>query len=306
MKTIKVKFVDFFQKFNEKENWIFKFLSRHYDVQISPNPDVIFFSVWGKENLNFNCVKVFLTGENVRPNFKLTDFAIGFDFLDKDNFLRLPLYVNWRSLDHKKLLLPEFQNIIDTNPKSKFCCFLISNSDSKERIKFFHKLNNYKKIDSGGRVLNNIGYQVTNKLDFISPYKFMIAYENSSFPGYVTEKIYECFFANVIPIYWGSDRIGEDFNEKRILCRHNFSSDAELIEEIIRLDNDPMAYFNFINQPVFNENVPTLYFDESRLIKFFNQVFNYKSKYSDYVIRKVLGNWIWIHNRISKKIKYSG
>ena len=34
-------------------------------------------------------------------------------------------------------------------------------------IDFFHKLNEYKKVDSGGKYLNNIGKPVVDKMDFI-------------------------------------------------------------------------------------------------------------------------------------------
>lgn len=47
----------------------------------------------------------------------------------------------------------------------KFCSFVVSNGFNcdKEREIFFKLLNTYKKIDSGGRFLNNIGYRVYDK-----------------------------------------------------------------------------------------------------------------------------------------------
>lgn len=40
---------------------------------------------------------------------------------------------------------------------------------------------------------NNIGGRVTDKLDFLSNYKFNLAMENVSHDGYCTEKIIEGF-----------------------------------------------------------------------------------------------------------------
>ena len=37
-----------------------------------------------------------------------------------------------------------------------------------------------------------------------------IAFENSSFPGYTTEKIFEPMLEGSIPIYWGNPRVDED------------------------------------------------------------------------------------------------
>ena len=86
---------------------------------------------------------------------------------------------------------------------------LVSNPNSKERINFFNALSKVKKVDSGGRYLNNIGYVVEDKMALIKDYKFVFAFENSSFPGYTTEKILEPLIANCIP------SIGEPFNWKR-------------------------------------------------------------------------------------------
>ncbi len=90
-------------------------------------------------------------------------------------------------------------------------------------------------------MLNNVRGPVPDKIEFMRPYKFCIAFENSSCPGYVTEKIMDCFIAGCIPIYWGSP-IGEvDFNSKRILNRWEYQSDEEFIDRIIALDEDDQA-----------------------------------------------------------------
>ncbi len=45
------------------------------------------------------------------------------------------------------------------------------------------------------------------KLDVLSRYKFCLGFENTSFPGYITEKIFDCFLAGTIPIYMGAPDI---------------------------------------------------------------------------------------------------
>lgn len=289
MNSIKIRFIDFFVGFDQTYNGIYILLSNFFKIEISENPDFIIYSVWGNDHLNYSCTKIFITGENVRPNFFLCDFAVGFDFIDRKNYLRLPLYVYWKNLNYKSLIFPEFNTIIDSHPKSKFCCFVVSNPKSTERINFFKKLNQYKIVDSGGKVENNIGHEVSDKLRFISPYKFMIAFENSSYPGYVTEKIYECFFTNTIPIYWGSPVVSKDFNPKRILNRLEFKSDEELIERIRYLDLNEDAYLEFISQPIFNNNEANLYFNEKRIQSFFYKIFAGPTATTSIGIRKRLG-----------------
>lgn len=49
---------------------------------------------------------------------------------------------------------------------------------------------------------------VKNKNETLSHYKFAICYENvSGLPGYITEKIFDCFFAGCVPIYWGAANV---------------------------------------------------------------------------------------------------
>lgn len=46
-----------------------------------------------------------------------------------------------------------------------------------------------------------------NKIETIKKFKFALCFENFSFPGYITEKIIDCFVAGVIPIYLGTPDI---------------------------------------------------------------------------------------------------
>lgn len=48
-----------------------------------------------------------------------------------------------------------------------------------------------------------------DKKEIISQYKFAICLENMAYPGYVTEKIIDCFVAEVIPVYSGAPDISD-------------------------------------------------------------------------------------------------
>jgi hypothetical protein len=49
--------------------------------------------------------------------------------------------------------------------------------------------------------------QVAEKLQTLAGYKFSLCFENSRFAGYVSEKIFDCFFTRTIPIYLGAPDI---------------------------------------------------------------------------------------------------
>lgn len=55
--------------------------------------------------------------------------------------------------------------------------------------------------------------EVADKLELISNYKYSICFENVVQPGYITEKIIDCFAAGVVPIYLGAPDI-ENFIPK--------------------------------------------------------------------------------------------
>ena len=160
--------------------------------------------------------------------------------------------------------------------KKKFCGFIVSSSGPQERIKFFRKLSRYKKVDSGGRVLNNIGGPIpgsfNGKIDFLKSYKFNLAYENDSVEGYTTEKLFEAMKARCVPIYWGNPRINEEFNPRSFLNRADFPSDEALIERIKQIDEDDKLLADYLSQPYFHDNKPNQYFDHTRILDFFDRI----------------------------------
>ncbi|MGF1902955.1 glycosyltransferase family 10 domain-containing protein, partial [Aliivibrio sifiae] len=67
---------------------------------------------------------------------------------------------------------------------------------------------------------------VESKCDTLAKYKFAICYENAQMiEGYITEKIFDCFFAGCVPIYWGAPNIAEHIPENCFIDRRRFDSD---------------------------------------------------------------------------------
>jgi hypothetical protein len=58
--------------------------------------------------------------------------------------------------------------------------------------------------------------------------KFSICYENAIFPGYITEKIFDCFFAGCIPVYLGAPNITQYIPATAFVDRRRFASETEL------------------------------------------------------------------------------
>ncbi len=252
MKHLKIDFCDFWKGFNKEDNLLINLLKHHFSVEISQEPDILFYSCYGFNNLAYKCYKIFYTGENVRPNYLDCDFSLSFDYDNYNNRnIRLPLY-RWRG-DLENLIKPKEPRVI-FEEKANFCCMLVSNANGKERNEFYEMLSNYKKVDSGGSYKNNIGGRVADKDAFIKSYKFVLSFENASFKGYTSEKLIEPFLANSIAVYWGNPLVANDFNSKSFINVHQYESFDKVIEEIIRLDKDDNAYLAYLEQPYFKNN----------------------------------------------------
>ena len=253
-----INFTDFWEGFDKSDNFFYRLLSKNYDIQISEEPRFLFYSCYGKEYLNYKCIRIFYASENVRPNFLQCDYALSFDFVKKVNHFRLPLYHIYidghRYYENlvRKITIAEAKKT--WQKKTKFCCMLVSNPHAKERIEFFHALSNVRKVDSGGRYLNNIGFAIEDKQEFIRDYKFVIAYENSSYPGYTTEKILEPLVANCIPIYWGNPLIENDFNGGAFINANNFRNNDALIKTLVAIDEDDELAIAMLTQKKIPDN----------------------------------------------------
>ena len=249
MKKIKINFTDFWGGFDKTNNYFYNLLKEEFDVEISNNPDYLFFSVFGNQHQNFKCKKIFYTGENVAPPLGYCDWSFSFDYLDDSRNYRLPHYLLYDG--YYELVRPKV--IEESMAHRKFCNFVASNGACQERNDFVNQLSKYKKVDSGGRWMNNIGYAVQDKRKFQSEYKFSVAFENNAYrPGYewyITEKPFEPMTVNSIPIYRGGSKICEYFNTKSFINFHDFRSEDEMIEYIIDLDKNDDKYLEMLNQP---------------------------------------------------------
>lgn len=254
-KKIKIDFSDFWGGFDKTNNYFYNLLIEEFDVEITNNPDVLFFSVFGNQHQNYRCKKIFYTGENVAPPLGYCDYSFSFDYLDDSRNYRLPHYLLYDG--YYELVRPKV--IDESMANRKFCNFVASNGNCNERNFFVQELSKYKKVDCGGRWMNNIGHAVSDKRKFQSEYKFSIAFENNAYrpqhPGYTTEKIMEPMTVNSIPIYWGNPIIDKEFNTKSFVNFYDFNDFNKMIDYIIDLDSNDSKYIDVLNQNWFDENI---------------------------------------------------
>lgn len=285
MKILRIYFTDFSSDFNIEEDIFYKWLSTKYQLIIDKsNPDYLIYSCYGDDYLKYkDAVRIFYTAENIRPDFNLCDYAIGFDYLEfGDRYIRFPNYARYGEQFEQLTAPKDFkQDFIDS--KSGFCNFIYSNSFADPtRDQFFHLLNNKKKIDSLGKHLKNSELAIKNrytsdwrnsKVDIQKSFKFSIAFENSFAPGYTTEKLMHAFIANTIPIYWGNPYVTKDFNPLSFINCHDYASLDNVIDRVLEIEQNNNEYLKMVNQPPFLNNLTPHNLERSTLLSFFQNIF---------------------------------
>jgi hypothetical protein len=280
-KRIWIDFCDFWRHVEKHDNFFYNLLSERFDVRIGDQPDFLIYTNNGYAHRLQNCVKIYYTHEPIPPNFNQCDYAFTSFYIDDPRHMRLPWYAVLYDSPAALIQGKEFpspQQILAE--KTKFCSYVVSGHSrrrNRNRLEIFEKLFKYKRVDSGGRFMNNIGGPIPNgfpgKIDFMRNYKFHIAFENASLPGYTTEKLPQAMMARTLPIYWGNSRVSEDFNPASFVNASDFPNLDALVERIIELDRDDARYMEYFTQPYLPGNKTTGWFDRQRLLDRFEQIF---------------------------------
>lgn len=267
---------------DDVEPFVLRWLPRLVDCQVvarselqDRHPDILFYGDGksGEHSRFTNCTRVFVTYENLYPDFSACDYATAYIRIDHPRYLRMP---DWAIIYRPEQFLKGFDHADRVMKEGRqFCAFVASNGNprrTKKRIDFFRKLSAYKKVNSGGRVLNNVGGRVDDHYAFARKHRFYMAFENARYPGYTTEKIADGMTNGCIPIYWGDPMINLDFNPSSFVNVSSFSDDEAAIRHIADIDNYPDLYRQYLEEPFFYGNNPPDFFDEHRILSFFEKI----------------------------------
>jgi hypothetical protein len=149
---------------------------------------------------------VWYTGENRRlPSDDGWDAFLSFE-LDRSfsKNIYLPIWVTRLGQNIEEVQSRIEKMVLIREPrisKTKFACAFVGNPEPK-RMMFINEFSKYFKIDLFGSAFNN---PIENKSKILDEYRFNICFENDLYPGYVTEKAFESWESEAIPIWWGLD-----------------------------------------------------------------------------------------------------
>jgi hypothetical protein len=143
---------------------------------------------------------------------------------------------------HYPVLMAMIEEIVPFEEK-KLCTLIASDlkscdekelySQRKEAIRYFEEVGEGGFEFYGRRwdpnAFKNYRGETQDKIGTIKNYRFNICYENTKdTPGYITEKIFDCFAAGSVPIYWGASNVEEYIPKDCFVDRNAFSSMEEL------------------------------------------------------------------------------
>ncbi|MFZ4483764.1 MAG: glycosyltransferase family 10 domain-containing protein [Chthoniobacterales bacterium] len=276
---LKVGFVDIVP---EVEPFVRRWLPRLVDYEVlTPErleverPDLLFYGDnRARRHRRFlDCTRVCVTFENLYPDFSEADYVMAYIHLEHPRYLRMP---DWAIIHRPEQFIKD-RGYADRilNEARDFCAFVASNGNprrTRRRLEFFPRLSGYKKVNSGGRVMNNVGGCVEDHQAFARRHRFYMAFENAACPGYTTEKIADGMVNGCVPIYWGDPLVGQDFNPGSFINVGDFASDEEVIRHVARIDQDPDLYRGYLVEPFFHGNKPPDLFDEERVLGFFRRM----------------------------------
>lgn len=276
--TITISYINFWNDpYNDK--YLSEFIKFNIDpdikhVNFNNNPDILICSVGKKvalsniKNTKSKC-KLFYYGENLDRyppynNYNLLydifDLIVGFnetDFSKKQICFPLWLiYYKYYNYDKNNNLLKYIQNKYNINSKKdkKYFASLVSRHDiNGVRTMISNELSKYGKIYYGGPFKNNvgnIGNSQQDKINFISNSIYNICPENSKYPKYNTEKIFQALEGGTIPIYWGIDypEINILNKNKYCFCDIENNNITENIQNVVKHKSE------YLEADLFNED----------------------------------------------------
>jgi GR25 family glycosyltransferase involved in LPS biosynthesis len=169
-----------------------------------------------------------------------------------DNPIRIPLHFAMTS------------HPVPFKARDEFCAFVVSNPICSFRNESFKALNDYRRVNSGGGLYNNIGGQLElkypgggcgdiSKHNFFSTHRFSISFENSQARGYLTEKLLHAKMAGCVPLYWGDDEAENDFVAGSFVNLSRFRYAEQVVDVVKQLEEREDLCAKIAATPVLNE-----------------------------------------------------
>lgn len=203
-------------------------------------------------------IQIWYSGENIRAPFSGYDLTWGFDvnkysgtnfylpvwFLDLDLFVENVNPNLGFPLHYKELMTARTCPAIP----ERFAC-VIANNPHPHRMRAIEALSSIGKVDVYGKLGN---LELRSKSEIRNKYRYVIAFENDFFPGYVTEKLFHAWSIGSVPVYWGSD-VMNYVNQDAIISLSPEANFEELSARIMAIEENRNSWMSIYSAPILNK-----------------------------------------------------
>ena len=210
-----------------------------------------------------------LFGDFGNPNIHLYIYNHHSKLLITPHYLVIPTV--YLMINYFKLNLSSIQpSIVTPFDKKKFCFIANPPKDFEQKNGIYQKkkqlieqlttLGECHYIDQfKDRIGTASCYQSLELINLLNEYKFVFVCENSILDGYITEKIFNPFYARIIPLYYGAEDRNRYFNPESFIdlrgkwkMKHKKRKRHAIETKLKKLMNDEELYKNMIEKPKIN------------------------------------------------------
>ena len=196
-------------------------------------------------------LRIHYTGEPVAPPFGVADLTLSFD-LDEYDASNAYLPLIYLSADESVGAVSEAsmrrgtsvsiqaatrsRGIGDTPARTGFVCAFLRNPEPT-RLRAISMLQEVGEVDVFGPLTQK---PVVSKFAVASKYRYMLCFENSPRPGYITEKPLDAWAAGCVPLWRGLDPASV-LNPKALINLLDFTDLRGFVEFVARTEPDPVS-----------------------------------------------------------------
>lgn len=269
--------------------WRAMFLDRKKNILICIEPPMV---------NPFSYMKIFHT-------FFLKVYTWNDEFVDNKKYFKIllpksSLGINTRA---KKFKEKRFLTLINSN-KISFYPFKLLSFFGKElyskrikAIEFFERKipnefylygigwNKPKKYNLKEKILGFKKYstykgEIEDKIKLLSEFKYCLCFENlTDVKGYITEKIFDCFMAKCVPIYWGASNIEKYIPKECFIDFREFGDYEKLLNFLNSIDEERYnRYIKNIEKLLKDEKFKELWFEDGFSEFFLKSILGIKEK----------------------------
>ncbi len=260
-----------------QDMWLIDFIEKRGLLAGKPKARVALYSIFAPfwlSRFDGADVRIFVERENLhKPSMQcwlhrfLDDdriaLSLGFDDLEHPQYMRFPFWMMWSVFSPTATYSEIREQVTRFNSPDnhsyadrRFCAFLC-NHDDVGRRRIYDQFSSIDKVDCDGRLFHNNDELKTrfgdDKLLYLRNYRFNLTPENTNYPGYVTEKLFEAIASGCIPIYHGSDNRPEPevLNHEAIVFIEVGKDNTDAVNFVRELNSDEKLYLDFANRPRF-------------------------------------------------------